>query len=84
MAGKRLVKRYRAPEHAFAKRFSAVDVALLSEVDQAMDTLSGPATARVLRRQRDVFGDERFTRLGSISVAHLYNLRNSANSDSCR
>jgi transposase InsO family protein len=43
-----------------------------------MDTLSGPATACVLRRQRDVFKDVRFERLGSISVAHLYNLRNSA------
>jgi transposase InsO family protein len=30
----------------------------------------------VLRRQRDVFGDARFARLGSISVGHLYNLRN--------
>ena len=39
---------------------------------------AGPATACVLRRQRDVFGDERFARLGSISVGHLYNLRNSA------
>lgn len=41
-----------------------------------MDTLSGPATACVLRRRRDVFGYARFERLGSISVAHLYNLRN--------
>jgi transposase InsO family protein len=32
----------------------------------------------VLRRQRDVFADGRFERLGSISVAHLYNLRASA------
>ncbi len=40
--------------------------------------MSGPATACVLRRQRDVFGDARFERLGSISVGHLYNLRNSA------
>ena len=43
-----------------------------------MNTLSGPATACVLRRQRDVFGDDRFARLGSISIGHLYNLRNSA------
>jgi hypothetical protein len=41
-----------------------------------MGTLSGLATACVLRRQRDVFGDTRFERLGSISVGHLYNLRN--------
>ena len=76
--GKRLVKQYRAPEHAFARRYTGADVALLAEVDRAMNTLSGPATACVLRRQRDVFGDVRFARLGSISVGHLYNLRNSA------
>ena len=78
VAGKRLVKQYRAPEHAFARRYTGVDVALLAEVDQAMGTLSGPATACVLQRQRDVFDDARFERLGSISVGHLYNLRNSA------
>jgi transposase InsO family protein len=75
VTGKPLVKQYRAPEHAFARRYTAADVALLAEVDRAMETLSGPATACVLRRQRDVFGDPRFERLGSISVAHLYNLR---------
>ena len=77
-AGKRLAKQYRAPAHAFARRYTSADVALLGEVDRAMNTLSGPATACVLRRQRDVFGDARFERLGSISVGHLYNLRNSA------
>jgi transposase InsO family protein len=76
--GKRLLKEYRAPQHAFARRYTIADVALLAEVDQAMNTLSGPATACVLRRQRDVFKDARFERLGSISVGHLYNLRNSA------
>jgi transposase InsO family protein len=78
MSGKALTKNYRRPEHAFARRYTAADVALLAEVDRAMDTLSGPATACVLRRQRDVFADMRFERLGSISVGHLYNLRNSA------
>jgi len=76
--GKRLVKEYRAPEHAFARRYTSADVALLAEVDRAMGTLSGPATACVLHRQRDVFKDDRFARLGSISVGHLYNLRASA------
>ena len=78
VSGKPLVKHYRAPEHAYARRYTALDVALLAEVDRAMGTLSGPATACVLRRQRDVFGDARFERLGSLSVGHLYNLRNSA------
>lgn len=78
VGGKALVKQYRAPEHAFARRYTSADVALLVAVDRAMGTLSGPATACVLRRQRDVFGDARFERLGSISVGHLYNLRASA------
>jgi hypothetical protein len=78
VAGKRLLKQYRAPTHAFALRYTPADVALLAEVDRAMGTLSGPATACVLRRQRDVFGDARFERLAELSVGHLYNLRNSA------
>jgi len=77
-AGEPLVKHYRAPAHAFARHYTAADVALLVEVDRAMGTLSGPATACVLRRQRDVFNEARFERLGSLSVGHLYNLRNSA------
>lgn len=78
VAAKPLVKNYRRPEHAFARRYTPADVALLAEVDRAMGTLSGPATACVLRRQRDVFKVEGFERLGDISVAHLYNLRRSA------
>jgi hypothetical protein len=77
-AGKPLVKNYGAPRHPFTRLYTPADVALLLDVDRAMGTLSGPATACVLRRQRDVFGDERFERLGSISVGHLYNLRHSA------
>jgi hypothetical protein len=78
VAAKPLVKNYRGPEHGFARRYTGADVALLAEVDRAMGTLSGPATACVLRRQRDVFKDARFERLGDISVGHLYNLRHSA------
>ena len=77
VVGKRLVKEYRAPEHAFARRYTSADVALLAD-EVHMGTLSGPATACVLRRQRDVFKDTRFERLGAISVGHLYNLRASA------
>lgn len=78
VAAKPLVKNYRRPAHAFALRYTPADVALLADVDRAMGTLSGPATACVLRRQRDVFKVPGFERLGNISVAHLYNLRNSS------
>ena len=66
-AGQPLVKNYRRPQHAFARHYTAADVALLAEVDRAMGTLSGPATACVLRRQRDVFKVAGFERLGDIS-----------------
>ncbi len=59
-AGKPLVKNYGAPRQPFTRLYTPADVALLADVDCAMGTLSGPATACVLRRQRDVFGDERF------------------------
>jgi len=75
VAGQPLVKHYRAPAHAFARRYTAADAVLLAEVDRAMDTLlrSGhrprpAAPARCVRRYA-------FRTLGSISVAHLYNLR---------
>ena len=78
VAGKRLVKQYRATKQPFVKVDTSVDVPMLAEVDQAMGMLSGPAIACVLRRQRDVYAAVRFARLSSISVGHLYNLRNSA------
>ena len=77
-AGKPLVKNCGTPRHPFARLYTPADVALLVDVHRAMGAPSGPATACVLRRQRDVFGDERFEPLGSISVGHLYNLRHSA------
>jgi transposase InsO family protein len=78
VAGKALVKHYAAPEHAFARRYTAADVALLVEVDRTLGTLSGPTTACVLRRQHEVFKVPGFERLAKLSVAHLYNLRASA------
>ena len=75
---KPLVKNYGGPRCPFARRYTPADVARLVDMGRAVGSLSGPATACVLRRQRDVFGDERFFRLGSISVGHLYNLRNGA------
>jgi len=72
-----LTKRYHATTACFARHYTDADVFLLSKVDQVMGTLSGVATACVLRRMRDVYLDERFVRLGCISVSHLYNLRHS-------
>jgi len=61
----------------FVARFTAVDIALLVEVDVLHNTLSGPATKKIMERAFLVFGDQRFERLAGISISHLYNLRGS-------
>ena len=66
-------KAYR--RHRFAARYGAPDIALLAEVDEAHETLSGPATQKLLQRAYYDFGDPRFAQLAGISVAHLYRLR---------
>jgi len=61
--------------HRFATRYGIQDIALLAEVDEAHETLSGPATQKLLQRAYYDFGDARFANLAGISVAHLYRLR---------
>jgi transposase InsO family protein len=61
--------------HRFAQRYTAQDVELLAQVDEAHETLSGPATRHILEREYQVYGKREYQRLASISVAHLYNLR---------
>jgi transposase InsO family protein len=61
------------------KHFTAVytpaDIALLAEVDEAHETLSGPATQKILYRAHFEFADPLYERLANISTAHIYNLR---------
>ena len=71
--GKVQVTVYR--RHRFAQRYTAADVELLTRVDEAHETLSGPATRRILEREYQQYGKLEFQRLADISVAHLYNLR---------
>ena len=73
--GEILSKRYTAPKEGFPRKFTARDVELLAELDALHGTLSGPATKCLMQRAVTLFGDTRYERLASISVAHLYNLR---------
>ena len=70
-----LLKRYRASRTSFARTFSTADVLLLAHTDTLHGTLSGLATKKLMERAYCVFGETRYERLATISVAHLYNLR---------
>lgn len=65
-------RRYRFPG-----RFTRADIELLAAVDEAHETLSGPATRRILEREFHDYGHQEYERLATISVSHLYNLRQS-------
>jgi transposase InsO family protein len=53
-------------------------VRLLAHTDTLHGTLSGLATKKLMERAYGIFGDARYERLATISVAHLYNLRQRA------
>ena len=61
--------------HRFPQRYTRADIELLATVDEAHETLSGPATRRILEREYQDYGKPEYQRLAAISVAHLYNLR---------
>jgi transposase InsO family protein len=65
--------RYR--RHRFASKYTPADVELLAAVDQAHETLSGPATRKILQREYQLYKQGEYERLAGISVAHLYRLR---------
>ena len=59
----------------FGARYQAADIALLAEVDEAHDTLSGPATKKLLSRGWHEYADARYENMAGISASHIYNLR---------
>ena len=82
----RLIARYTASgrvrptvyrRRRFPDRYTRGDIELLASVDEAHETLSGPATRRILEREVELYGRQEYARLAGISVAHLYNLRKS-------
>lgn len=74
-AERREVKEKAYRRNRFATRYTRVDIELLAEVDEAHETLSGPATQKILYREFHEFGRTEYERLSLISVAHIYNLR---------
>src|ERR1700738_1180885 len=68
-------KRYN--RNRFPSRYTRADIGLLAEVDEAHESLSGPATQKILYREYHEYGNAEYARLSRISVAHIYNLRRS-------
>jgi transposase InsO family protein len=63
--------------HRFPTKYTLADIALLARTDELHDYLSGPATKKIMEREWVVYGHLEFGNISKISVAHLYNLRQS-------
>ena len=68
----RLIAGYRATgqvrgaayrRHRFRPRYTPADIELLAAVDEAHETLSGPATRAILKREFELYGKAEFERL---------------------
>jgi len=71
--GEVIAKVYR--RRRFPSVYTRGDMVLLAEVDEAHETLSGPATQKILYREYHEYGNREYERLARISVSHIYNLR---------
>jgi transposase InsO family protein len=61
----------------FQLKYTREDQRLLAALDERHNTLSGPATKKLCERAYQLFGETEYQRLSGISIAHLYNLRQS-------
>jgi len=78
------VKQSSRRQHRFPSRFTKADLELLAKVDEAHETMSGPATRRILEREWEIYKHPEYERLATVSIAHIYNLRKRRRYRECR
>lgn len=80
----RLIKEYKTratirpkeyQRNKFKKIYDLEEIALLAEVDNAHNQLSGPATMQIIREDYKMFLKTEYEKLKDLSVSHLYRLR---------
>lgn len=61
----------------FARRYTLEDIRLLAAMDERHEQPCGPAMKKLCERAYAVFGQREYERLATLSISHLYNLRQS-------
>lgn len=69
------LKRRQRTVAGFVSRYTTEDIRLLAAMDERHETPCGPAVKKLCERAYRVFGQVEYERLATISVSHLYNLR---------
>ena len=62
--------------NGFKIKYTKEDALALVMVDELHGTLNGMATKKLCERALNIYQDQKYKRLSTISVSHLYNLRN--------
>lgn len=62
--------------HKFPTIYGTSEIQRLLDTDNAHDRLSGYATKRIMERELQIFGNEKYEIISQISVAQIYNIRN--------
>lgn len=82
----RLIKQYRntgyiqykpATGNGFKGKYTNEDIRLIARMDERHDAPCGQAIKKLCERAYNVFGEQEYKRLSTISTSHLYNLRKS-------
>lgn len=73
LIGRLVFKRYK--RHVFPTRYAPSDIALLCKTDNFHSRLNGATTKKILFREYQTFKKEEYKIISGISVAHIYNLR---------
>lgn len=63
--------------NGFRKKYTAVDIVLLAQMNERHDAPCGHSVKKLCERAYTVFNDQRYANLAQLSVSHLYNLRGS-------
>jgi DNA-binding transcriptional MerR regulator len=69
------IVRQQRTENGFKRRYTPEDIRLLAEIDELHETPNGLRVKKICERAYQQFNNESYKRLSNISVAHIYNLR---------
>lgn len=69
------LKKRERTQKKFERIYTAADIELIVEVDNAEGRRNGKAMRKTFKDMFHLYGDKRFERLSKISVSHIYNLR---------
>lgn len=67
-----------ARKNGFSQKYTAKDIEQLVKMDELHDRPCGQTVKALCERAVDVFGEKDYENLAQISVAHIYNLRDSS------